>query len=238
MLQLHQQATQAITSPADMYIVNHETTPFTKTNNLASITTDSAGVSINNKYTPLVIWYAHSAITGDSKLFINKPAGSYSSEADARADNDKITDFSIPVEFVGTAFLVRRMIVRNSGGTMTVFDGAGDSLLGTLPNTASGSSSTVSATFLDTTFAIQNVTDVTKEIVFDASAITTGTTRTITMADKDIDLGDMASLTGSVYTGDVEISDTLKGVILTSPDLARWRITIDNAGALITTKLA
>ena len=36
---------------------------------------------------------------------------------------------------------------------------------------------------------------------------------------------------------DIEITDTTKGIILVSPDATRWRITVDNAGALIITSL-
>ena len=46
------------------------------------------------------------------------------------------------------------------------------------------------------------------------------------------------NLTGDVSTtNDIEISDLTKGVILKSPDGARWRITISNAGVLTTTAL-
>lgn len=37
--------------------------------------------------------------------------------------------------------------------------------------------------------------------------------------------------------GDIEITDTTKGIILTSPDASRWRVTIDNSGNLITTSI-
>lgn len=40
-----------------------------------------------------------------------------------------------------------------------------------------------------------------------------------------------------VAINDIEISDFSKGVILRSPDNSRWRVTIDNNGALNTTKL-
>ena len=36
---------------------------------------------------------------------------------------------------------------------------------------------------------------------------------------------------------DLEITDPAKGIILTSPDLTRWRITVDNDGNLTTTEL-
>ncbi len=43
--------------------------------------------------------------------------------------------------------------------------------------------------------------------------------------------------TGSTLSGDMEVTNTLKGVILKSPDGARWRITVDNSGNLITTSI-
>ena len=36
---------------------------------------------------------------------------------------------------------------------------------------------------------------------------------------------------------DIEITDATKGIILRSPDGSRWRVTIDNAGTLVRTKL-
>jgi hypothetical protein len=44
---------------------------------------------------------------------------------------------------------------------------------------------------LDGSFRIQNTTDTTKKIAFDASAIATGTTRTITMANANVNLSDV-----------------------------------------------
>ena len=49
--------------------------------------------------------------------------------------------------------------------------------------------------FSDSLFRIQDNGDATKEIAFEASAITTGTTRTITMPDADVDLGALANVT-------------------------------------------
>lgn len=47
---------------------------------------------------------------------------------------------------------------------------------------------TTASTFSDATFRVQDNTDATKQIALEASGITTGTTRTITMADVNIDL--------------------------------------------------
>lgn len=42
---------------------------------------------------------------------------------------------------------------------------------------------------------------------------------------------------GLIGDGDIEITNPNNGVILTSPDLNRWRITIDNDGVLTVTGL-
>jgi hypothetical protein len=42
---------------------------------------------------------------------------------------------------------------------------------------------------------------------------------------------------GVVQSGDIEITDPSKGIILHSPDDSRWRITIDNDGVLTVTGL-
>ena len=48
--------------------------------------------------------------------------------------------------------------------------------------------------FLDSTFRIKDNDDATKEIAFQASGIATGETRTITMPNADVDLGDLPSV--------------------------------------------
>ena len=68
-----------------------------------------------------------------------------------------------------------------------------------------------SAPFSDASALVKNDADNTKLIDFDASGITTGTTRTITMPDADVDLGDVAitnlSTTQTATTVDVVSSD-------------------------------
>lgn len=36
---------------------------------------------------------------------------------------------------------------------------------------------------------------------------------------------------------DIEITDSAKGIILSSPDGQRWRLTVSNAGALVITNI-
>ncbi len=66
------------------------------------------------------------------------------------------------------------------------------------------------AEFADDVFRIQDDGDTTKEIAFQASAITTGTVRTITMPDADVNLTGLVHLTGA---------ETLTGKTLTAPIL-------------------
>ena len=84
---------------------------------------------------------------------------------------------------------------------------------------------------LDNGFTIADNGDITKLIAFEASTITTGTTRTITMPDSDIDLGDIAlkapiadpTFTGEIGIGAVNVSETelgiLEGATLTTTEL-------------------
>lgn len=53
------------------------------------------------------------------------------------------------------------------------------------------------ATFQDSTFSVFDNLDSTKKIAFQASGITTGTTRTVTMADADVDLADVSGATNA-----------------------------------------
>lgn len=71
--------------------------------------------------------------------------------------------------------------------------------------------------FADDVFRIQDNGDATKELSFELSGITTGTLRTITMSDNDVDLGDIA-------TNSTDIADltTLSGVAANDTDLGTF----------------
>ena len=71
-------------------------------------------------------------------------------------------------------------------------------LRGTSPQTASGGAAGVATDFVDNQFDIFNVTDSTKVLDFDVSPVATGTTRTISMADANVDLADIATNTTAV----------------------------------------
>lgn len=91
-------------------------------------------------------------------------------------------------QFIGTnASASYSNITPASNNVQSVLE-AIDSALGT----AGGS------TFADNVFRIQDNSDATKEIAFEASAITTSTTRTVTMPDADVDLGDVSANTSDI----------------------------------------
>lgn len=205
MLQLHKHPVpakdMAISDPA--FVINDFTTAYDRITDLGSIDTDSLGNTLrsNNTYYSLVLWVNQPQNNDDTKYYINVPSGSYSTEIGATDDINKYTNYSIPSEFTGTGFLVAKIILRYQtadSGTFTEIDT--EDLRGLIPSTSPGGGGSISgAEFSDNLFKIFNVTDNTKEIDFDASSITTGTRRTITMQDKNLTIADNADLTS--HTG-------------------------------------
>lgn len=189
--QLHKHSFPAMSSPSDVWVVNDFTTKYNKITNLgAGITTDSGGTTLNNRWYTLVLWAAISQEgSGESKLFINVPSGSYATLSGAIEDADKTVNFSVPNEFVGVGFLIQKIVLRNNAGTTWTIDTSGNNdLRGLFPNTDAGSTTATATEFSDSQFRIFNNADNTKELAFDVSAITTGTIRTISAPDRDLDL--------------------------------------------------
>ena len=108
------------------------------------------------------------------------------------------------------------VIVANGGTNQTIYT-TGDILYASASNTlsklsagsdtevltlAAGVPSWVAHTegteFIDNVFRVLNVSDDTKEIALDASAITTANTRTITMVDADIDLANVVQASSAL----------------------------------------
>jgi hypothetical protein len=76
--------------------------------------------------------------------------------------------------------------------------------------------------FADDTFRIQDNTDATKEIAFEASGITTGNTRTITMPDEDVSLLTLGLGTNNKAQQDLESSDSETAENTTTTDNVDW----------------
>jgi len=134
----------------------------------------------------------------------NLPSGSYNSDAGLKASNDlnKTAVYTIPAEFTGTGFLIARLTVSVSGSVTYVIE-QNEDLRGSTPGTTAGGGAVGGNEFADNVFRIQDNADVTKEIAFEASGITTGTTRTLTVPDED----------GTIITDQRAASDTVAGII-------------------------
>lgn len=178
---------------SDVYLVNKNGANYTKITDLNSADEDDAGNAITtNKWTNLVIWGVVSEETGDCKLFINLPSGFYGSATGATLDTEKKSNYNIPAGYKGTGFLIARLTLKyttGASGTWTLEENL--DLRGQFPSTFAGGNASIATEFLDSVFRINDDTDETKQIDFQASGITTGTKRTITMPDKDVDLDDI-----------------------------------------------
>ncbi|KKL72213.1 hypothetical protein LCGC14_2087170, partial [marine sediment metagenome] len=221
--QLHDHIFPAFTGTPDIYVVNNFAVKFVKVTDLNTQLTDSVNGSMANKFFSLVIWGVQSQSESDCKLMCNLPRGSYNTQSGLIADASKFTDFSIPSNFVGTAFLIAQLQLRHqnaAGGTWTEINTI--DLRGLIPSIAPGGSTAGQTEFIDNTFRILDEGDATKEIAFEASSITTATTRTITMADRDVDLdrimptietaGGLTMVVNTKY-----IANAGLGIILTLP---------------------
>jgi len=197
-LQLHSHAFPAFAGTPDIYTVNDSATAYNVVTDLASLLLDSTGASMSGRRFALVIWGAISEATGDCKLFVNLPGGTYGSDSGVIADSEGYADRSIPADFKGVGFLISELRLRHQtsgGGTWTSVQEV--DLRGRAPTQAGGGSGGgVGGTeFSDNAFTIFNNADNTKIIDWDASGITTGTTRTITMPDGNLTLIDAATTT-------------------------------------------
>lgn len=187
--QLHDLVFPAFGGTPDVYTVNDSATAYNIVTDLNALLTDSTGASMSGRYFSLVIWGVQSEDSGDCKLMVNLPGGSYITSAALEADSSKFADFSMPADFKGTGFLIYQMNLRHqvaSSGTWTSI--LNIDLRGLFPSLAAGGGTTCDTTFADNAFRIFDESDSTKELAFEVSAVTTSTTRTITMDDRNIDM--------------------------------------------------
>lgn len=110
-------------------------------------------------------------------------------------------------QFIGTNSTYSYSNITPASNNVQAVLEAIDSALGT----AGGSE------FADNVFRIQDNADATKEIAFEASAIATSTTRTITMPNSDVDLGDIAG-----NAADIADLVSLSGVAANSTNLGTF----------------
>lgn len=212
-LQLHPHAFPAFSAPVDYYVVNDNSTPYNRVTDLNGLLTDSGGSSMSGRYFSLVIWGCVSEDTGQCKLFVNLPSGSYTNQTGVEDDSDRYANYTIPSEFTGTGFLISEWKLQHqttASGTWTSIDEI--DLRGLFPTLVAGGSATGAVEFPDNTFRIFDEADDTSKIAFVADNISTSTVRSITVPDQDVDLtpttgtfqgsdGDLTALSALASTG-------------------------------------
>ena len=174
--------------------------------------------SLSGKRFNLVIWGAVNYSTGDCKLFVNLPNGSYTNNPTAMQDRNNTADYSVPDDMRSVAFLIARVALRHtttSSGTWAEL--ATYNLLGTPLGVRTGgaSSGDASSEFDDNLFRVYDETDPTKVMAFQNSGITTGNTRTLTIPDANGTIALTSNLTsylplaGGTMTGSIIGIDSL-----------------------------
>lgn len=198
--QMHDHAVAAKdTRTDDIHVVNWNGDSYHDINDLTDITDDSTGSTLNNKFFNLTFWQVVNESGEYSPAMVNLPTGSYNTQSSAEGDVDGHDVLTMPREFSldsSTGFLIARMTFKNTAGNWSHKSTV--DLRGQTPSTAAGGASGVSTNFADNQFTIFNVSDITKIIDFSAASITTGNTRTITMADANVDLADIATNTTAI----------------------------------------
>ena len=198
-LQLHEHNFPVQTSSSPLITVNG-TIAYESVSGINLLLTDSEGGSLSGRRFSLVVWGSVNEDQEDCKLFVNLPAGSYSTNAAIIADDSKYANFSIPSQFTGTGFLIAEYKLRHqvtAGGTWTLVEEK--DLRGLYPSIVAGGGGGISTEFLDATFRILDESDPTKELAFQVDQVSPTTTRIITMADSDIDLQDLLNVSSNVF---------------------------------------
>jgi hypothetical protein len=213
--QMHKHATPAMdTATGDaILILNQNGAAFDPVTDLELLTNDANGVAVKKYFNWLIAAVANKG--GEySPLIMNLPTGSYNKQQSAETDVDGYDVFGLPSEYdveSATGFLIARVTMSKIGGTWAHVSTV--DLRGTNPQSATGGVGGVTTEFADNAWHLFDESDVTKEMDFQLSGLTTGNTRTITMADADVDLSQMVTLTGT---------QTLTNKTLTTPTIGSF----------------
>ena len=224
------------TSTDTFFIVNKSGANYATGKDLFNAKFTSGGTAaVNNSRISWVIWGSVDG-SGNSKVFVNLPSGFYTSDANAIADASKFTNYNIPADYTNTGFLIAKLTytyLTGGGGQLALVENI--DLRGQFPSRFAGGTAATTTIFQDSTFVIENTTDVTKEIVFSAGSNTTGviqtiasqatTARTFTIPDAT----GTAALTTAIATTGTDLSWSATGT------LAVPTASVSNRGALSST---
>ncbi len=222
-MHLHEFSALDMAGADDIHLVNLSGSEYSASVNLvADITTLADGVTAiaNNKYFNIVIWGVQNRTGEASHLMCNLPTGQYTKSADATVDAMKFSVHTIPSAFRGTGFLIAELTFRLTGAGTTWTTVQNKDLLGQTPTLTPGGGTTTNITiFSDSAFEIFDNNDDAKRFDFEASGITTGNTRTLTVPD---DNGTIA-FTKNYVENDLILGDGSDGALSTSGNVTLTR---------------
>jgi hypothetical protein len=209
--QAHRHITPALdtSTGSTVLVINNAATPYLQITDLNTQLADSTGASMADRFFSLVLWGVANKSGTYTPLMLNLPGGSYNNLNDALADVDGYDVYSFPAPYQtesSTGYLLARFTFQHSsasGGTWTL-EGTVD-LRGTVPAATFGGGSAGALTeFSDNQFKILDDLDPTKVMAFEASGITSGNTRTLTIPDASGTIGLLTALNPTnIVPGDV-----------------------------------
>jgi len=200
MYQMHKHGVEAAdTRTTDIHVINWSGDAYHEIHTLNSIVADSAGGSLSNKFFNVFFFAVGNKTGAYTPLMALLPSGSYSSQVSAENDVDNYNNEIMPRQFSlesTTGVPICSMTLKYSGGTSTLTHISTRDLR--QGGGTAGAGNAGSSDFVDNQFTISNVLDNTKIVIVDASSITTGNTRTITMADANVNLATIGTNTTAI----------------------------------------
>jgi hypothetical protein len=178
---------------------------------LGEIDSTEAGVDLHggtNRRYGLNVFAIQNSGGFEDFLGVTAPTNYYSTDETAISDAANYAVSSVPAAFGKVTVRLARIVVNYStadNGTLTNLLGSGGyqdergQLLGIGGGGGGGGGGAATTNFSDAQFTIYNNADATKIIEFDASEITTGNTRTMTMPDKNITPIDSADVENTTF---------------------------------------
>ena len=212
--QLHDHSFPAFVANSVMYAINNVNDPYQQETLLSSFNTLDDGTTTvgNNKFTNLVVWGVVSEADTHATLFVNLPSGEFSNINDAKNDAGKLTNYTIPSDYVGTGFLISKVTLKISGSNFIVSDEV--DLRGQIPSVLTSSGNSIATT-------IENIT-------------TTETTTTLVLKPDGIggvEWGiDMTSSGGGSVAEDLTTSETNTDLVLKPDGIGGVTWTADLSG--------
>jgi hypothetical protein len=223
--QLWEQSFPAFSGTPKLYIVNHPVTPWLEITDLNAVDVEANNVTLrnnNDRYGLEIIGIQSSGTNSIDRLGVILPNGKYSTDAGAIDDVQNLSITSIPADINGTAFRICRVVLKYqtlaSGTILNLMSGTAVQDRRGFPfgGVGGGAGSSVTTEFSDADFEVYNAADTTKRRALDASAITTATTRTVTIQDNN---GIEALLAALLTQGSIPFADA-NGLL--AQDNAKW----------------